>query len=99
MPTTYTPFTISVKNGNLSVNDYIKVTNYTSGGTITGKCKSNGECVLNPANSELNWSNGDEIMIESNGRYVFSKKTKLAQGGAKVTDTTGSADDNVQVNL
>lgn len=99
MPTTYQSFTISVKNGKLGAGDYIKVTNFTSGGTITAKCNATGEAILNPADSNLSWSNGDDIMIESNGRVVFNKQTKILKGGATVSDTTSSADDNVQVNL
>lgn len=100
MPTPTTKFTIAVKNTNLSAGEYIKVTNHTSGGTIRQKIKTGGECILNPQDENLSWSDGDTISIESQGRIVFSTSTTISKGGAKYTNNAaGTADDMPAVSL
>ena len=83
MATTYTPFIISIVCANLSDGEWVKVTNFTNGGTLRGRVKS-GECILNPANEKFSWANGDIIQVETQGRISDSTTTTLSKGGAKV---------------
>jgi len=99
MPTTLKPYVIGIKNTNLSAGEYVKVTNFTSGGTLRGKVNSSGEVVLNPENSGLTWVDGDSIIVESTGRIVFSATATLGSGGAKITSTASTADDSPAVSL
>ena len=98
MPTTKTSFTIGIKAPNLSDGEWIKVTNLDSGGTIRGQVKSK-ECILNPANSDLTWKEGDALSIETNGRILESANVTLTKGGAKKSFTSSTADDSPAVNL
>jgi len=98
MPTTKKSHVIGVKVANLSDKEYVKVINFTSGGSITGQVSS-GECLLNPADSDLTWNEGDTIVVESNGRRLESASTTISKGGAKVTLTLTANDDSPQINL
>ena len=100
MPTTQKPFVIGVKNTNFTAGEYIKVTNTTSGGTIRGPVNSSGEAELNPENFGFsNWSVGDVLLIESNGRIVFNYKATIGKGGVNKTSTVSTDDDSPAVNL
>lgn len=93
------PIPIKVKNTNLSAGEYIKVTNFTSGGTIRGQVDSSGELILDPSNSDLTWANGDKIQVESLGRIPFvsygtiSKRSYTATSSASTADTSTPAVD------
>ena len=99
MPTTQKSIVIGIKNANFNKGEYVKVTNYTAGGTIKAQVSSSGEVAINSANSDLTWSNGDSIMVESNGRIVFAAAKTIAAGGAKITETGSTADDSPAVSL
>ena len=98
MPTPVKPIIIGIKNTNLEDGEYVKVTNLTAGGTLREKIKSN-EAVLNPSNSNLTWSNGDSLLIESNGRIPFSSTATITKGGARVTSTANTVDAGPTVSL
>ena len=98
MPTTKKSISIGVTCTNLSTNEYVKITNLTSGGTIRAKVVS-GEAIGNPANSDLTWNDGDVISVESQGRYVASSSSTISKGGARVTLTLSAADDSPAVSL
>ncbi len=89
MPTPYTKYTIAVKSStNINPGESCKVTNLEGRGFITGNFSTGNECVLNPANSKLNWVVGDKLMIEVSGRLLGSKQVTLVRGGLRTTVTT-----------
>ena len=84
MPITrYTKYLIGVKSStSINTGERCKVTNLEGRGIITGEFKTKGnECILNPANSNLEWVVGDKLMIEISGRLVGSKEVTLTAGG------------------
>ena len=102
MPTPVKPGIIGVRAATLSnLNDgeYVKVTNYTSGGTISGAVKG-GAVYLDPRDSNLTWNVDDTIIAEINGRVLKSASTTIKKEGTQITLTVGSTDDDSpQVNL
>lgn len=92
MPTVPSPFSIKVKNTNLSAGEYVKVTNFTSGGSLRGKINSSGEIQFNPSDEGLTWSNNDIVQIESLGRIPFVSYTTISKNSARVTSTSSTAD-------
>ena len=96
----YTKYTIGVKSSTTtnSSGDRCKVTNFTAKNTITGEFNSKGECILNPANSNLEWNIGDILMIEVSGTNVGSQQITLTKGGIHTTVST-AAEDAIAVNL
>lgn len=84
MPTLKKPVAIHVKVTNGTQNQYIKVTNFTSGGTATGQLNASKEVVVK-APSGYTWSEGDTIQIEVQGEIVQGSKTEISKGGASVT--------------
>ena len=92
MPTTYTKYTIGVKGGTQNAGERCKVTNLEGRGNITGEFRGNNECVLNPADSNLEWTIGDKLMIEIRGRLVGSKQVTLTKGGIHPTVSTATED-------
>ena len=99
MPTTPSSIVIAVKSSTTAYDgEYVKVTNLTSGGTITGQFKDS-ECILNPANSNLTWSNGDLLNIEVKGRLIGSTQTRISKGGVDVTVTTSADTNSPAINL
>lgn len=92
MPTPYTKYTIAVKSSTgINIGATCTISNLTRGGTISGEFRTGNECVLDPANSKLNWVVGDKLMIEVSGRLLGSKQITLVRGGQKV-DLTTTAD-------
>ena len=91
MPTPKTPIVIGIKNTNLSEGEYVKVTNYTSGGTIKIAVNSSGEAKVTPANEGLTWNSGDVIVIEGQGRIPFRSQKTLSDGGVTVTSSSSTA--------
>ena len=88
MPQTrYTKFLISVKSDtSINVGETCKVINLSRDSVIlTGEFKTGNECVLNPANSNVEWVSGDKLMIEISGRLLGSKEVTLVSGGIKAT--------------
>jgi len=100
MPTNYTKYTIAVKSSSsINAGERCKVTNLEGRGIITGEFKSGNECVLNPANSNLEWNVGDKLMIEVSGRLQGSKQATLTAGGIKVAVTTAADVTSLPVDL
>lgn len=97
MPTPITKYTIGVKSStSVNVGERCKVTNLTSGGTITGEFKSGNECLLYPTTE---WSEGDSLIAEVSGRLKGSKTATLSKGGAKITVTTAADTTSPAVDL
>ena len=92
MPTPVLPISIKVKNTNLSAGEYVKVTNFTSGGTVRGKVSSNGEVSFEPNDLGHTWSNSDVIQIESLGRIPFVSYTTISKNASKTTSTASTSD-------
>lgn len=89
MPTPYTKYTIAVKSStSINPGESCKITNLEGRGFITGNFAAGNECVLNPANSQLNWVVGDKLMIEVSGRLLGSKQVTLTKGGIRIEVTT-----------
>ena len=84
MPTAVKPITVGVKVTNGSQYEYVKVTNLTSGGTITGQLNADKECVLNSEESNLTWNAGDALVVSIAGRLNQNVKI-TAKGGARTT--------------
>ncbi len=89
-PTRYTKYLIAVTSSSaVNTGERCKVTNLEGRGVITGEFNTTKkECVLNPANSNLEWVVGDKLMIEVSGRLKGSEQTTLTAGGIKVPVTT-----------
>ncbi len=98
MPTTKQSIPIGIKAPSLNDGEWVKVTNLKSGGTLRGQIKS-GECILNPANSNLTWNDKDTLSVESNGRILESSAATISKGGAQIKFTSSTADDSPAVNL
>ncbi len=99
MQTRYTKFLIKVKSSTTpNVGARCKVTNFTSGNTITGEFRTGSECVLNPANFNREWSVGDILMVEVSGKVVGSKQVTLTAGGIQINVATGT-EDSIAVDL
>ena len=92
MPTPDKPITIGVKNTNLSTGEYIKVTNFTSGGVMKKAVNSSGEAKFTPSDEGLTWNQGDTILIESQGRIPFSQAATITKGGYTTTSSASTAD-------
>ncbi len=94
MPTRYTKYLIKVKDtaSKSTIGERCKVTNLEGRGTITGEFRTGDECVLNPANSDLEWEVGDKLMVEISGIAVGSKEVTLVRGGIQVSITTVDED-------
>ena len=93
MPETYTKYMIGIKSSTaINVGEKCKITNFTAGNTITGEFRTGNECVLNPANSNREWSIGDILMVEIKGELVGSKQITLTRGGVHTTVTTATED-------
>lgn len=94
MPTRYTKYLIAVKDSasKSTVGGRCKVTNLEGRGTITGEFRTGDDCVLNPANSSLEWNIGDKLMVEISGIAVGSKQVTLTKGGIQVAITTVDED-------
>ena len=92
MPTSYTKFQIAVKSSTaINPGEKVKVTNLSrTSVALTGEFSSGNECVLNPANSNVEWAVGDKLMITISGRLIGSKEVTLTAGGIKVTVTTAA---------
>ncbi|MHA1827948.1 MAG: hypothetical protein ACTSX6_04790 [Candidatus Heimdallarchaeaceae archaeon] len=86
-----------VTNGNLG--EYVKVTNVTSGGTLTGKLNSSGECELNPADEGLTWSEGDKVQGSISGRINQCAEKTITKGGCTFNFTTSATSSMANVNL
>ncbi len=99
-PTRYTKFLISVKSSTaLNLGARCKVTNLSRTSiALTGEFRANKECVLNPANFNVEWSIGDKLMVEVSGKVVGSKEVTLTAGGIIVDVTTGT-EDSIAVDL
>jgi len=95
MPTFKRPKAIHVKVTSGTGGQYVKVTNFTSGGTFTGVLNSSKEVVITPTTA-YTWSDGDVIQIEMIGKIQQTSRTTISGGGKSVTlgnaaDTTTSA--------
>lgn len=100
MPTTYTKYTIGIKSStSINTGERCKVTNFTAGDTLTGEFRSGNECVLNPADSSLEWSVGDKLMVEISGRLLGSKEITLTKGGITTTVTTAADTNSPAIDL
>lgn len=100
MPTTKKSFGIGVKSSaSTNKGEKCKVTNFTSGGTITGEFTASNECVMNPADSNLTWSNGDTLMVEVSGRLLGSKQVTLTKGGINAEVTTAADTSSPAISL
>lgn len=101
MPTTYTKYLIAVTSStSVNTGERCKVTNLEGRGSITGEFNTTkNECVLNPANSNLEWVVGDKIMVEVSGRLKGSAQATLTAGGVKVAVTTAADTTSPAINL
>ena len=91
-PTRYTKFQIKVKSStSINPGEGCKVTNLTRQSvTLTGEFSEKNECVLNPANSNVEWVAGDKLMTTISGRLVGSKESTLTKGGIQINVTTAA---------
>lgn len=95
MPTVLVkPKAIHVKVTNGASGEYVKVTNLTSGSSITGVLNSKLEVVVN-----IPGSNGDAILVRSQGSVLGSEKTTISGGGTTVTIGEGAATSFPSVSL
>ena len=95
MPTTYTKYLIKVKSvtGTPNVGARCKVTNLSRESVaLIGEFRTGSECVLNPANSNVEWVVRDKLMAEVSGKVVGSKQVTLTAGGVTATVTTATED-------
>jgi hypothetical protein len=92
MPTPTAPISIKVKNTNLSEGEYVKITNFTSGGTLRGRVNSSGEITLDPNASSLTWADGDKVQAESTGRIPFVSYGTISKSSFKAVSTASTAD-------
>ena len=99
MPTQKKPAIITIKVTNGNEGEYVKVTNFTSGGTIRGKLNSNKEVILEPSESNLTWNENDSISVEMYGRITNSSLKTISKGGASVTLTASADTTTPMVNL
>lgn len=74
------PKIIGIKVNSGTAEEYIKITNLTSGGTLTAKLNSDGEAVFNPALIRT-WSEGDVIHAVMSGRINQCAEGKISKGG------------------
>ena len=92
------PKGIAFKVTNGREGQYVKATNITSGGTMTGKLNSNKECVLNPA-KELGseWSENDKIQGSISGEINQCSVKTIKNGGCafSFSNTATSSMSNV----
>ncbi len=100
MPTRYTKYLIKVKSStSLNNGARCKVTNLSRQSVaLTGEFRTGNECVLNPANSSVEWTIGDILIAEISGKVVGSKQFTLTAGGITVNVTTVT-EDAIAVNL
>lgn len=95
MPTPIKPVSIAVKVTNGNEGEWIKVTNFTSGGTIRAQLNSKSEAVVNSAESNLTWKVDDIIQVEVHGSLNETKRAVLATTSSSRKFTlSGSADAN-----
>lgn len=74
---------ITVTNG--TAGEVVKVTNLTTGGTVSGKIDSNKQVALNSAESGVEWANGNVVQAEINGRINGVQTGTITSGGVKIT--------------
>ena len=71
---------------------YVKATNITAGGTITGQLNANLECRLNPLKETgTAWSEGDKIQGSIQGEIVQCAEKAIGKGGAIFNFTAAAA--------
>ncbi len=103
MPTPIHPLLIAIEasTGSLTDADYVKITNFTSGGTIRIKANAAGKAVANAANEGFTWSDKDVVSIELYGRLRGSLSATITKGGIKktVVAPTDAANQSAAVNL
>lgn len=81
MPTTVPmPKGVHVKVTNGAENEYVKVTNLTSGRSFTEQLNSKKECVVKIVASE-----GDVVLVQSQGKVLGSEKLIITKGAATAT--------------
>ena len=99
-PTRYTKFQIKVKSSTTpNIGARCKVTNLSrTSVALIGEFRTGSECVLNPANSNLEWVIGDKLMVEVSGKVVGSKQATLTAGGIQINVPTGT-EDSIAVDL
>ena len=71
------PGSIGIKVAGANAGEYVVVRNNTRGGQLTGKINSAKEVILNPASSDLDWRDGDDLVIEMSGANKGSTTAKL----------------------
>ena len=99
MPTPKKAILIGVKNTNMA-NEYITIRNFTRADVIKAKVDSNGESATNPSDYGYDdWDNEDSVLIESQGRIIFTSTQTITKGGINYTSTVSSADDSPAVSL
>lgn len=72
---------------------YVKATNITRGGTITGQLNSNNECRLNPLKETgTAWSENDKVQGSIQSAVVQCAEKTIGKGGAifNFTDSTAT---------
>lgn len=102
MPQPKHAITIGVKSstGTFNTGEYVKVTNFTSGGTLRGTVDSNKEAILTvPLDFDYAWANGDVCSVEINGRLLGSAQATINKGGIAITVTTSADADQPAVDL
>ena len=84
--------TIGIKSStSISEGEFVKVTNFTSGGTLRGTVDSNGEAILTISpDFNFTWKNNDVCSIEVSGRLIGSKTVSITKGGISTTVTTSA---------
>lgn len=71
---------------------YVKATNITAGGTITGQLNANKECRLNPLKETgTAWSEDDKIQGSIQGEIIECAEKPISKGGAIFNFTSTAA--------
>ena len=91
--------TIGIKSStSISAGEFVKITNFTKGGTLRATADSTGETIF-AIPSDLDWENGDICSVEISGRLLGSKTVTIAKGGIATTVTTSADSDQPAVDL
>ena len=82
------PMNITIKSSATTyAGERVRVTNLTSGGTLTGEFNANGECIIHPVSG---WNTGDSVIAEVHGRLQGNKTVTLKASGVTLTITTAA---------
>jgi len=83
---------VAVKVTNANIDEYVKVTNLTSGGTTYAKIRGADRSAIVGPPEDFDWNNGDTVQAEIHGRLNGMVRGKIQAGGSTELVITASAD-------